>query len=728
MTVPNIFVPGGIVASAAINENFAALATTADLAATTGASLVGLTQGGTVQQAITYVTPEMFGAVGDGATDATAALQAMIDYCYNSGNVRAEVYLPGNKNYLVSDPNADGYCLLLPDGVKVTGASAATSTIKTTTAGVMILRRYRTGTARQGFLRDFCLDGTNVAKGCLELFGSAYDATGGVLRCQNALRPVVVDGSQNVTLRGILVSNAGQWGYSILNGAGTVELDNCYCRNARYGHILIDNDPSYPGYQLGPAGGSNPLAYATPTAISVRGGIYEDSSATYPTDFKTSLRINTGGRVLVYGNTVLAIQAASSECFIDDGRWSQAGTYVNDTSFTVSSADLRTYFPVGRRILMFDSSAASYSRGYGVSMVVAGDPTKFTVTGDQTAVFTASKRVRIVKSDGTSVDATVSSSSYSTFTTVTLSTAVVPATIISVQVGYVYGVVASTSFSTNTTVNLTVDSGWVVPSGAFNLEIGRSDDGSTSFWYPTVNGTHIRDVTLGIAGSASFSNSAVRSGAYQSIYDGVTLSGLLGDWFEISQQVSVVKPFGSLTVSSVPATLANVVITGNATVFTATYVSASSFTVTGDQTGLFTPGAGLKLTDGSGNIVYMTVTSSTFGANTTVTASGKLRTRHLKGIFSGFAQISYTPNQQANSGTFELPGHASALVYSTTSNTWRWVDNTGTWRFVTLIGNGTVAPTFNASHIGQRWINTATNKEYVATATGTGASDWQILN
>lgn len=60
----------------------------ADLASTAsgkGADLVGLTQGGTVQDAIGYVTPEMFGAVGDGVADDSAAIQAAVNAVLGSG-------------------------------------------------------------------------------------------------------------------------------------------------------------------------------------------------------------------------------------------------------------------------------------------------------------------------------------------------------------------------------------------------------------------------------------------------------------------------------------------------------------------------------------------------------------------------------------------------------------------------------------------------------------------
>jgi hypothetical protein len=66
-----------------------------------------------------------------------------------------------------------------------------------------------------------------------------------------------------------------------------------------------------------------------------------------------------------------------------------------------------------------------------------------------------------------------------------------------------------------------------------------------------------------------------------------------------------------------------------------TYVSATSFTLPGDQTSTFTPGRRLKTTN-SGGTVYSTVLSSTFGALTTVVVQNESGT-----LDSGLSAVSY---------------------------------------------------------------------------------------
>ncbi|MEL4888586.1 phage tail fiber protein [Pectobacterium betavasculorum] len=66
-----------------------------ELASQRGAGLIGLAQGGSVQNAITYITPEMYGAVGDGVSDDYPAIQSMFD-AIPAGSV---VAFDGTKTY-----------------------------------------------------------------------------------------------------------------------------------------------------------------------------------------------------------------------------------------------------------------------------------------------------------------------------------------------------------------------------------------------------------------------------------------------------------------------------------------------------------------------------------------------------------------------------------------------------------------------------------------------------
>ncbi|MFC3393636.1 phage tail protein [Brenneria rubrifaciens] len=64
-----------------------------------GAKIIGLAQGGTVQDAILFLTPEMFGAIGDGVADDTIAIQTAIEYLKTSGAKRAII---GHGDYAIS--------------------------------------------------------------------------------------------------------------------------------------------------------------------------------------------------------------------------------------------------------------------------------------------------------------------------------------------------------------------------------------------------------------------------------------------------------------------------------------------------------------------------------------------------------------------------------------------------------------------------------------------------
>lgn len=79
------------------------------LASSSGAAGVGLFQGGKVQDAIKYVTPEMFGAVGDGTTDDSSAVQDAIDYLTTGGKLLCSAsYLVGGITIDTQDVIVEG--------------------------------------------------------------------------------------------------------------------------------------------------------------------------------------------------------------------------------------------------------------------------------------------------------------------------------------------------------------------------------------------------------------------------------------------------------------------------------------------------------------------------------------------------------------------------------------------------------------------------------------------
>lgn len=47
---------------------------------------------------------------------------------------------------------------------------------------------------------------------------------------------------------------------------------------------------------------------------------------------------------------------------------------------------------------------------------------------------------------------------------------------------------------------------------------------------------------------------------------------------------------------------------------------------------------------------------------------------------------------------------------------------------VNTVRTGTAAPAVDAAHIGELFVDTTNSKAYIAKTTGTGASDWFILN
>lgn len=96
-----------------------------------------------------------------------------------------------------------------------------------------------------------------------------------------------------------------------------------------------------------------------------------------------------------------------------------------------------------------------------------------------------------------------------------------------------------------------------------------------------------------------------------------------------------------------------------------TFVSATSFTLVGDQTAIYTKGRRIKATVTAGT-VYATITNAVFGALTTVTVSGG-------SLDAGLTAISYGLLDPANPSIsfYEITRQATATLASgTTTNIW----------------------------------------------------------
>ena len=122
--------PAKVIRGTEIDAEFNAIAasdaqniTSINIASSAGASLVGYLPAGTgatvttVQEELRRsLAPEQFGAVGDGVTDDTAAMQNCINAAQLSG-----IPIELTKKYLVNQNGVTGYCLLITSRVSMTG-------------------------------------------------------------------------------------------------------------------------------------------------------------------------------------------------------------------------------------------------------------------------------------------------------------------------------------------------------------------------------------------------------------------------------------------------------------------------------------------------------------------------------------------------------------------------------------------------------------------------------
>jgi len=115
-----------------------------DLAGSTGAATIGLAQAGTIQDAINYVTPKMFGVVGNGITDDTNAYESALSYASANGvelvgrgetirltrqlSLTAGIRLGGRQTLLMGNYASFGLLIAPPLGTAISVSAVTTVT------------------------------------------------------------------------------------------------------------------------------------------------------------------------------------------------------------------------------------------------------------------------------------------------------------------------------------------------------------------------------------------------------------------------------------------------------------------------------------------------------------------------------------------------------------------------------------------------------------------------
>jgi len=223
------------------------------------------------------INPMNYGAVGNGTTDDTAAINAAITACGNKGTV----IFPAGHTFLYIGT------ITIPNGVALVGGGHGFQE-EHLRAGAAAALINVTGSYSQ--LRDLSINGNNVGQIGIHVTFSDRNSFHSVLVHQFTQAGFIFDEAQNCTVEDCSAYNCataatpsgwpGVAGWMFINGASTMTMLNCTSAqgaggtNANYSAIIITNITTDARLEAGPqAGNENGL-------LRFFSGIHETYSST----------------------------------------------------------------------------------------------------------------------------------------------------------------------------------------------------------------------------------------------------------------------------------------------------------------------------------------------------------------------------------------------------------------------------------------------------------------